>query len=64
LAVVVAVAGILVLGDSSSGAESAAPDLSGIETQTPDEAGTSYTKKGIERFQVTDVQAMPSSSNR
>lgn len=62
LAVLVTVAGILVLGGTNVAAESSASDPYQIESQTPDEAGSPSTKKGVERFQVTDVQAMPFST--
>ena len=59
LALVVAVFAIMAYGGATGVAEGsdATPALSG--TLTPDETGTPQTPKGIERFNVTDVQATP-----
>lgn len=57
LALIVAVFAVMAYGGPNGVAEGSETSASG--TLTPDETGTLQTPKGIERFNVTDVQATP-----
>lgn len=63
LALIVAVFAVMAYNGPNGVAEGSGTASASGGTLTPDETGTAQTPKGIERFNVTDVQATPYTSS-